>query len=57
MFGDGELFILYRTNFNMMHHFKYDIDMFENMIPFEREIYTHMLIEQLEKDRQRIEKQ
>ncbi len=56
MFGDGELFILFRTNFNMMHHFKYDIEMFENMIPFEREIYTHMLIEQLEKDRQRLEK-
>ena len=47
---------MYRTNFNMMHHFNYSIDWFENMIPFEREIYTHMLIEQLEKDRQRIER-
>lgn len=32
------------------------MDWFESMIPFERELYTHMLIDQLEKDRQRLEK-
>jgi len=40
----------------MFHNFGYNMDWFENMIPFEREIYTHMLIDQLEKDRQRLEK-
>ena len=40
----------------MMHNFHYDIGLFENMIPFERELYTLMLIDQLEKDKLRMSK-
>jgi len=56
MFGNGELFALYRTNFVMMHNFQYNMEWFEGMIPFEREIYTHMLIDHLDKEKQRLQK-
>lgn len=56
MFGHGELFAMYRTNFMMFHHFNYNMSWFEEMIPFEREIYTHMLIEHLEKEKTRLQK-
>lgn len=44
---------MYRMNFMMMHHYKYDIKMFDHMLPFEREIYINMLIEQIESDKAR----
>jgi hypothetical protein len=52
IFGDGELLSLYRTNFLMMHNFGYDVQALESMIPFEREIYTLMLIDQLAKEQE-----
>jgi hypothetical protein len=52
MFGDGELMSLYRTNFLMMHNFGYDVNAMEAMLPFEREIYTLMLIDELNKQEQ-----
>lgn len=52
VFGEGELLSLYRTNFLMMHNFGYDVQSMENMIPFEREIYTLMLIDQLAKEQE-----
>jgi hypothetical protein len=36
----------------MMHNFGYDVQAMENMIPFEREIYTLMLIDQLAKEQE-----
>ena len=45
---------LYRTNFTMMHNFQYSLSEIENMIPYEREIYTLMLIEHLEKEKEKI---
>lgn len=56
MFGNGELFSIYRTNFLMHHNFGYDMTWFEGMVPYERELYIHMLTEQLEKDKQRLNK-
>ena len=55
MFCNGELMSLYRTNFIMMHHFKYNIEVLENMIPYEREIYTLMLINQLDKEQKQLQ--
>jgi len=42
--------MMYRTNFLMFHKYHYDITWFENMIPFEREIYINMLINKIETD-------
>lgn len=38
-----------------MQYHKYSLAELENMIPFEREIYTHMLIQYLEEEKQRLE--
>tara|TARA_X000001382_G_scaffold48090_1_gene32587 strand:- start:262 stop:432 length:171 start_codon:yes stop_codon:yes gene_type:complete len=35
----------YRTNFQLMHHHKYSLAELEDMFPFEREIYTSLLLE------------
>lgn len=51
MFGTGELFQMYKTNFMLMDSFQYDIDFFEDMIPYEREIYLALLLEKLNKEK------
>ena len=56
MFGNGELFSIYKTNFVMFHNFKYDMEWFENLTPYEREIYTLMLMDHLEKEKLRLQK-
>lgn len=53
MFGKGELISMYRSNFMMIYHFGYSLAELENMIPFEYEIYLLMLLEQLEKEKEK----
>ena len=38
-----------------MQYHKYSLTELENMIPFEREVYVHMLIQYLEEEKQRLE--
>lgn len=38
-----------------MQYHKYSLEDLEGMIPFEREIYVHMLVQYLEEEKQRIE--
>ena len=40
-----------------MQYHKYSLEEVESMIPFEREIYTAMLISYLEEEKQRLERQ
>ena len=47
----------YETNFAMMQHHKYSLSELENMIPWERNIYVSLLIQHLEKEKERIELQ
>jgi hypothetical protein len=47
----------YKTNFAMMQHHKYSLAELEDMIPFEREVYTHMLVTFLEEEKKKIEQQ
>jgi hypothetical protein len=47
----------YETNFAMMQHHKYSLSELENMIPWERNIYVSLLIQYLEKEKERIELQ
>jgi hypothetical protein len=39
-----------------MQYHKYGLAEIENMIPFEREIYISMLVQHLEEEKQRIER-
>jgi hypothetical protein len=43
--------------FALAQHHKYSISEIEDLMPFERDIYTDMLIDYLEKERERIEKE
>jgi hypothetical protein len=47
----------YKMNFALMQYHKYSLTELENMIPFEREVYIHMLVQYLEEEKQRIESQ
>ena len=40
-----------------MQYHKYSLNELENMIPFEREVYVAMLVQYLEEEKQRQEKQ
>ena len=42
-------------NFALMQYHKYTLVDVENMLPFEREIYVHLLSEHLEDEKSRIE--
>jgi len=44
-------------NFALMQYHKYSLSELENMIPFEREVYVAMLVQYLEEEKQRQEKQ
>jgi hypothetical protein len=46
----------YKTNFALMQYHKYSLTEIEEMIPFEREIYVSMLIQYLEEEKQRLER-
>lgn len=40
-------------NFALMHHHKYSLVELENMIPFERDIIIHYILESLEDEKNR----
>lgn len=39
----------------MMQHHKYSLEELENMMPWEREIYTSMLVEHIEEENKKME--
>lgn len=51
MFSKGELAALYKTNFTFRHNYGWSIEELENMTPYERIMYEHLLLEQLEKEK------
>jgi hypothetical protein len=42
-------------NFALLQYHKYSLVDIEDMIPFERDVYIHMLMQYLEEEKQRIE--
>jgi hypothetical protein len=47
----------YKTNFALMQHHKYSLTEIENMIPWERLVYTSLLIQYLDQVKKEQEKQ
>lgn len=43
----------YKTNFQMMQNFNYSLTELDDMIPWEREIYLILLMQDLEEKRER----
>ena len=46
----------YKLNFGMIQHHKWSLTEIDNMIPWEREIYTGLLINHLELEKELMEK-
>lgn len=44
----------YKLQFNLMQYHKYSLSELEGMIPFEREVYVSLLVDYLEKERERM---
>jgi len=40
----------YKTNFALMHHYKYSLSELESMMVWEREIYIMLLIQYIEEE-------
>lgn len=51
MFISGGYFDFMRTNFLLMNEHNFSLTEIENMLPYEREIYIHLLNEHLENKR------
>lgn len=47
-----ELAGYYKTNFVLKKRLGYEFDEFDNMVPFEKEIYLALLAQSMEQDRQ-----
>ena len=45
----------YKLNFALLQYHKYSLTELEEMIPFEREVYIHMLVQYLEEEKRRLE--
>lgn len=52
MLGHNNLKNYYKLIFNMAQHHGYSITELENMVPFELELYSSMVIEYLEQKKQ-----
>ena len=57
MLSHDSLMNHYKTNFALMQHHKYSLTELENMYPFEREIYTSMLVKHLEEEKSKREQE
>tara|TARA_B100001250_G_scaffold410601_1_gene437377 strand:- start:893 stop:1078 length:186 start_codon:yes stop_codon:yes gene_type:complete len=42
----------YKTNFALMQHHKYSLSEIENMMPWERQVYTTLLMQYLDQVKQ-----
>jgi|TARA_B100000035_G_scaffold314048_1_gene329262 hypothetical protein len=42
----------YKTNFALMQHHKYSLTEIENMMPWERQVYTTLLLQHLDNVKQ-----
>ena len=51
--GEGGLKNFYTLNFGLMYHHKIMPDAFLDSIPWERDIYVNMLIQQVEKENEK----
>jgi|TARA_Y100000992_G_C20981102_1_gene357358 hypothetical protein len=47
----------YETNFALINHHGWSLKEVENMIPWERDVYTTLLVNHLREEKERMEKQ
>jgi hypothetical protein len=54
MFGYDTLINFYKTNFTLMHHHKYSLAEFDEMIPWEKQIYVKMLTDHIKEQNDKL---
>ncbi len=54
---DNNLRNMMNNNFSMMQHHKYSLTEIENMIPWERDVYTSLLMNHVAEENERIKQQ
>ena len=54
---DNNLTAMFNNNFAMMQHHKYSLSEIENMIPWERDVYTALLVQWVAEENERIKQQ
>lgn len=54
---DNNLTAMFSNNFAMMQHHKYSLSEIEDMIPWERDIYTALLVQWVAEENERIKQQ
>ena len=47
----------YENSFAMVNHHGWSLEEIENMMPWERDVYTSLLIQHLEEEKERMERQ
>ena len=47
----------FETNFNLLYHHKLDIRLFDEMVPWERDIYLTMMVNAVEEENLRLKLQ
>ena len=55
--GSENLANYYKTNFALMQHHKYDLEMLENLIPFERDLYIMLLSQYIQEENDKVQAQ
>ena len=48
---------MFNNNFAMMQHHKYSLSEIENMIPWEKDVYTALLVQWVAEENERIKQQ
>jgi hypothetical protein len=57
MVGHDSLENYFKTNFAMMQHHKYNLSDLENMLPWERVVYTDLLKQLIKEEEDRMKEQ
>jgi len=54
MLGYETLMNFYKTNFNLLHHHKYSLSEFDEMIPWEKQLYIRMLTDHIKEQNEKV---
>ena len=52
-FGNGALAEYFKLNFALLYYHKFDIDTFDNMIPWEKDIYVNLLANKVKEEEEK----
>ena len=54
MLGYESLLNFYKTNFNLLHYHKYSLAEFDEMIPWEKQLYIKLLTDNIKEQNEKV---